>query len=141
MQAFIYRHLVPAQELLASIAGFPRNLSSIRPTDNRPVQIPAGGTVSVKIRMPNVPALKELRLELDDPPPGVTLQEVAAAAEGLTMRLKADGDKAKAGFSDNLIVEMIMNRETKGADGGGSNPKQRVSLGVLPAIPITVVKQ
>jgi hypothetical protein len=140
MQAFIYRHLVPSQEFLACVMNLPRNLAFIRLANNGPVEIPAGGAATVKVLLPNIPMLKDLQLELDEPPPGVTLQESATDTEGITLRLKADGEKVKDGYADNLIVEIILNREGKDAGPDGKKPKQRISLGMLPAIPFKVIQ-
>ena len=80
---------------------------------------------------------KALQVELSDPPAGVTLEAVEPFAGGLALTLKAD-DK-HVGYADNLIVtasaELDVNRQP-----GKPSRMQRVSLGVLPAIPFEVVK-
>ena len=142
-QAFSYHHLVPARELLAVV----------RPTTWRPlpaelpglgpVRVPAGGTALVRVNAPGLPRLGEVHLEPWQPAAGVSLQDVRVLPRGLTFVRKVEGDAGKAGFADNLIVEVFREpparREGEGS-GQPANQPQRVSLGVLPAIPFVVVQ-
>ncbi len=77
--------------------------------------------------MPNA----SIHLELSDPPAGVTLQDVSVIPRGYMLTLKAD-DK-HTGYADNLIVEAFTENNGKGK-ASGPPTKQRVSLGVLPAM-------
>ncbi|MFH0794801.1 MAG: PPC domain-containing protein [bacterium] len=140
MQAFAYRHLVPAQELMVAARGPARVARPLQVVGAEPLRIPVGGTAQVRIRTPRHPMLRDIKLELREPPEGVTLQEVTAIPEGVGFVLRAGSD-AKAGFEDNLIVEAFT--EITGGPQGGNAAKQkrRVSLGVLPAIPIQIVQQ
>jgi hypothetical protein len=144
MQAFLYRHLVPQQELLVAVTGSRPVPTVWRPlvpgiqlASPTPVRIPLGGTVQVQIEAPQVlpdrrqSALQMVRLRLSDPPRGVTLQETTVVPTGLTLTLRADPNIAMAGHSANAIVEAFT-----GPAGGD----QRVSLGVLPAIPFQIVR-
>jgi hypothetical protein len=141
MQAFLYRHLAPSQELMVAVMSTRFRTPPIELAASGPVRIPVGGTAQVRIKTPRGPMLQNMRLELSDPPKGLTLQDVTAVPDGLEFVLKADGDAAKAGFADNLIVEAFT--ETAGGQKGGkaATQRQRVSLGVLPAIPIEIVQR
>ena len=55
MQAFIYQHLVPAEEQLVSIRKNPRGPGSIRLLGDGPVEIPMGGTTVVRLAAPAGP--------------------------------------------------------------------------------------
>jgi hypothetical protein len=79
-----------------------------------------------------------MRLSLDDPPEGVTLQDVAVVPEGLAFRLKAEKGKVEPGFGDNLIVEVAREYFPKGKDGKPSGKKRRYTMGTLPVIPIEI---
>ena len=57
-------------------------------------------------------------------------------ATGVTFVLKAD-DK-HTGYADNLIVEAFTEQNAR-RNGAATGQKQRVSLGVLPAIPFEIV--
>ncbi|MCL5269917.1 MAG: hypothetical protein M1457_05025, partial [bacterium] len=141
MQAFAYWHLVPSQDLTVAIRGARFRMPPIQPVINGPVRIPAGGTAQVQIRAPRFPIPQYLKLELNDPPKGVILQDVKAVPGGLTLTVKADVEAAKPGFADNLIVEMISDRTGGGAKAKAAAPNQRFSIGVLPAIPFEIVRQ
>jgi hypothetical protein len=106
MQAFIYRHLVPSQKLLVSVPpAMGRRGWQIWLTGENPVRIPAGGTALAQFKSPNFRILQNVKLELNDPPAGVTLQRTAVTPDGLALVLKADGKTAKPGYADNLIVD------------------------------------
>jgi hypothetical protein len=139
MQAFAYRHLVPAQQLVALVLGARRAASVPQLVGSGPVKIPAGGTAQVRFFSPAMAFFRDsLHLELSDPPPGVTLQEVQKLPLGVALVLKADKDRA--GYADNLIVSMAVETEIP-AQGKQAARKQRFSLGVLPAIEFDVVGQ
>jgi len=139
MQAFLYRHLAPSQDLMVSVrkSRFRRRLFQL--ADSGIVQIPAGGTARVRIRAPKHPSLPEVELELREPPEGITLQDVTVVPVGLAFNLKADGDTIQPGFADNLIVEAFLEVEGGNQAGNAPNQTQRASLGLLPAIPFEIV--
>jgi hypothetical protein len=146
MQAFLYRHLLPSQELVAASGGgrfrFPPPVIS----SDIPIRIPAGGSATVAFNIPKRGKLDRIDLELNNPPKGLSLHDVSASSGVLTFRLAADGEAVQAGFKDNLIVEAfteLPNRRQsrQGGEGKNKGKKQRISLGVLPAIPIEVLKR
>jgi len=142
MQAFAYRHLVPSRELMVAVrrAQYPAPPAEL--AGGGPVRIPAGGATQVRINIPRRPALlQNIQLALSDPPKGVTLQDVTVLPGGLTFALKADGAAARAGFADNLIVEAFTEMAGRGPAGKAAAQRQRVSLGVLPAIPFEIVQR
>ncbi|MBI4557537.1 MAG: hypothetical protein HY706_08140 [Candidatus Hydrogenedentes bacterium] len=141
MQAFLYRHLVPAQELMVAVTGPLFRGRPIQLAGNYPVRISEGGTAEVRVRAPRSPMLAQVKLELDEPPKGLTLEGVQVAPEGLSFLLKADAGAAQSGLAGNLIVEAFVEKPNAPPDGKPSNQNRRVSLGVLPAIPFEVVKQ
>jgi hypothetical protein len=136
MQAFIYRHLVPSRELVAAVRrrppGLPAELAS-----SDPVRIPAGGRAEVVARMPRHPNLRQVSYELVDPPDGVTLRDASLGSRGVQLKLETDREAVQVGYEDNLIVEAYFIQENQ-REGGGQRSR-RVSLGVLPAIPIEIV--
>jgi len=139
MQAFLYRHLVPAQNLLISVQ---KGRSGLPPTNvaaDGPIRIPVGGSASVLIKMPTRPILEEIRLELRESPAGLTLDQVAIVPQGLSLQLKMDRGGSFKGLRDNIIVEAFREYIPKDKDGIPLNRKRRYSLGVLPAIPIEIV--
>lgn len=139
MQAFIYRHLVPAEELLVLVQGGGGRQPSVELASNTPLQIPSGSSVPVQIRAPKGPALSKVELALSDPPEGVTLEDLAVVPAGLEFSIKVEGEATPPGFTDNLIVEAFADVPVRSRDGKPTNQSRRVSAGYLPAIPIEVV--
>lgn len=139
MQAFAYRHLTPSQELLVAVRGARRAGPPVTLASSDPVRIPAGGAAEVRVLTPKNRRLQDVQFELSEPPKGVTLQEVALVPEGVALTVKADGDAPKPGYADNLIVQAFITPADESQGGKPAKQKQRISLGVLPAIPFEIV--
>lgn len=138
MQAFAYMHLVPSQNLEVAIAGGRRAPIIILLNKDR-LKIPSGGTAITTITI--VPAINinlPISIELSDPPAGITLKDASNTAQGIVLTFAAD-DK-HTGTIDNLIAEVFTTIDVPDKKTG-TTKKQRVSAGVLPAIPVEVVKQ
>ena len=143
MQAFAYRHLVPAQDLKVDVIGSGRRLggAALRLLGKSPVKIPLGGTARVRLATP-VTYLDRVQLELSDPPDGLTIQEVSGSREGAEILLASDAAKAKPGLKGNLIVNVYAVKAATTA--GKIKPKaqgnaRRTVLTTLPAIPFEMV--
>jgi hypothetical protein len=141
MQAFLYRHLVPAQDFMVLMRHSRSGMPSVKLAADGPVQIPAGGSVRVLVKVSSTRLAEEMRLELKDPPVGVILDEVSVVPKGLELTLKANEETSRGCCADNLIVEVVREYTPKEKDGTPSKQKRRYSLGVLPAIPIEIVPQ
>lgn len=141
MQAFLYRHLVPANALLAFVQKARWGAPPVELAGDGPVRIPAGGSATVQFRTANRRAnFKGMQLELNEPPEGLTLRGVHIVPGGLEFRLQADKELMQDGFTGNLIVEAIRETPVQGKDGKPTNQKRRFSMGVFPAIPVRVVQ-
>jgi hypothetical protein len=141
MQAFYYHHLVPAKDWLAEVTGAPRPnaRAAFKIEAESAVKVPRGGAVGVRVVL-NAPRLGDsLRLELNQPPEGIAIQDVETVRDGVEIVLRADAAKVKAGLKGNLIVDAYMDRA---ATPGAKQPtaRRRVSLGTLPAIPFEIVE-
>ena len=139
MQAFAYRHLVPAQEMRVAVSGRNASKGAIRVLSEMPVKIPSGGTVQVRIGVPgSVPAGK-LQIELSDPPDGISVKSTSPSGMGTEMVLQSDAAKIKPGLKGNLIVSVFVvpsvSPEKAKAQGGA----RRFPAGSVPAIPFEVV--
>lgn len=141
MQAFLYRHLTPSQQLLATVEKSKFRVPPVRLASGETVRIALGGSAEVQVSVPKSPLLANVQLELRDPPQGILLDSVAPAQGGLAFHIKADATAAKAGLIDNLIVEAFGEPPADAKEGKGPSAKRRPSLGYLPAIPIEVVEQ
>jgi len=140
MQAYLYRHLVPAQKLLVLVKKARWRAPSIELAGDGPVRIPAGGSAQVLIKTQRRPMLKEMQLELNEPPEGITLHDVTVVPEGLAFQLKTDRNTMQSGFADNLIVEAFREFTPKQQEGKPAPQRRRVSMGFFPAIPIEIVQ-
>jgi hypothetical protein len=141
MQAFLWRHLAPSQQLMVAVTGGRRNEPPVTLADSEPVRIPANGSVQVLIRVPKNPILPQVRLALNDAPDGVTLHDVTVVPEGLAFTLKADGGKVEAGLTDNLIIDAFAAPPPKKPGTKGPKQKGPTPLGVLPAVAFEVVAE
>jgi hypothetical protein len=136
MQAFLYRHLVPSQELFAAGLNARWIVPPIEPNFSNPVKIKSGTTTQIIFKTANRPAYERMKFELNSAPEGLTLQDVNVAAGKLIFNLKAD-EKIKKGLCDNLIIDISIEVEQKQNRDKQKNQKM-VNFGVIPAIPITV---
>jgi len=139
MQAFLYRHLVPTQEFLVVVQKARWGAPPVELDGKGPVRISVGGSGRVLFKTNRPQSLKQVTLELNEPPEGVTLHDVAVVRGGLTFRLKADKDLAQQGLADNLIVEAFRESTPKQQKGKPAPPKRRTLMGTFPAIPIEIV--
>ena len=151
MQAFAYWHLVPMPELLVAVTA-PRPMSLVwRPlvegmtlADAGPLEIPQGGTAQVVVTArPILPdrlqtPLGAVRFTLPQPPRGVRLQGVRMTPTGVALIFKADANSTQVGATGNLLVAADVRVEGAHPAGLAGLGTERVSLGVLPAIPIRI---
>lgn len=138
MQAFLYRHLVPSQDLEVSVLDRPLLRQTLAILDTVPVKIPAGGTATVRVRTPGRPGNTNLDLELNEPPDGITLAGFQRGDGQGKIVLRCDGAKIKPGASGNLIINIVTNRR-RGAGGGKARNQPPAPIGSLPAIPFQIV--
>jgi len=137
MQAFAYRHLVPAKELAVAVTG--RGMPGVRILDATPVKIPAGGTARVRIGAPSSAFADRFKLELGEPPDGITIQNISPIREGAEIELAADAAKVRPGLKGNLVVNAFAARPQAAGKGPANN--RRPFAGTLPAIPFEIVPQ
>jgi hypothetical protein len=141
MQAFAYRHLVPAQDLEVVVSGRFMNRTPLKILSATPVKIPAGGSARVRVATPGGGGANRFRLELSEPPDGIALEKVSPVSDGTELELKSDAAKTKPGLKGNLIVRILPGQ---GIAAGQKNKKQgnqmRLAVGTLPAIPFEIVQ-
>jgi len=128
MQAFLYRHLVPTEELLAIVPWSPGHAEITDPPPGETLRVPAGGRGIIRVRAPRNAPLSRFRWTLSDPPEGITLGNILTDADGFSLAVWARGEELETGVADNLIIDV---------SAAGAN-RRRLSLGVL-AVPYEVV--
>jgi hypothetical protein len=138
MQAFAFRHLVPAQEWKIRVTGAGRARGPWKASLDKPVKLPAGGTAPVRISIPVGRMTEMVRLQLNEPPEGVSIQSATPVRDGMEITLRADSGKLKPGLKGNLIMDAFMERAGAAANGKKAAAR-RQPLGVLPAIPFEIV--
>ena len=136
MQAFLWRHLVPVREQVLEVQKVRWKSPDMKLASTERINIPAGGSTQVVIRTPRRPLLDELELELNDAPAGFSLADVRTVRNGLAFKIQVEEGTSLDGYQDNLIVETFRSIERQTNKG---KQIQRVSMGVLPAIPVEVV--
>ena len=162
MQAFAYRHLVPAKELLVMVPGSGASKGSgdplgkggkskkssaagktgknqIQVVGDIPVKIPADGTTQVRIALPAYLLLSAVQVELGEPPEGISVGSAEPAPDGITFTIRNDAEKAKPGLKGNLILNLYVKVPAK-TKNGKTRPEKRNSLATLPALPFEIVR-
>ncbi len=140
MQAFLYRHLVPSEELMVNVQKKKWSAPRVKLIGDSPVPVPAGGSVEVTLKVVGkrwIP--KKMTLALKHGPDGISLEKTTVAGRKVTFVLKADKDAMEKGFRDNLIVEAFNEYTPKPKKGTKSTQKKRNPIGFMPAIPIQIV--
>jgi hypothetical protein len=135
MQAFAYRHLVPEKEWMVRVNGAGAGIA-VRPLADKGVKLASGGTAPLEVFVP--PRLMDgMVLLLNDPPDGISIQEVQPAPNGMSLVLRA-GPKAAPGLKGNLILDAFVDRIV--TPQNGKPTKRRNLLGTLPAVPFEVTQ-
>ncbi|MBA4149620.1 MAG: hypothetical protein H0X66_16030 [Verrucomicrobia bacterium] len=137
MQAFAYRHLVPAQELNVAVSSRYTQKWSVKPFTQ--VIIPMGGTTKLRISTPYNPK-QTLSLELNDPPDGLTIEDISFDRNGAEIVLRSDADTAKP-VEGNLIMGVFLKKTDDSKTNSSRGNKRLAPLGILPAIPFAIVAQ
>jgi hypothetical protein len=139
MQAFAYRHLVPADSLKITVLARGGTRMPARIIGSGTATLPAGGSTRVQVALPPMKNFEHVQLELSEPPEGLSLRDAAVGEAGAEFVLAADASKVKPGLRGNLIVTVSGERVPPQR---GSQPapvaRRRVPLGVLPAIPFEI---
>jgi len=146
MQAYYYHHLVVAQEWLVDIIGRGQAAIPFKPRDQKEVKLPSGGTVETHFVGPHGPQMQTVQMTLSEPPDGLSIQKVSLSDTGVDVVFRADAAKLKPGWKGNAIIEATVERAVQAPAAGAKAAAakavpatRRVSLGMLPAVPIEIV--
>jgi hypothetical protein len=137
MQAFIYRHLVPAEAwLIVPARGRRAPIWTLdAPT---PIKLSPKGTTTFRIRTDRWNPKNGLHLVLDDPPEGVALKGVKQTKDGFDVTLAVQAGKVPKGLRTNLIFEAYNEFTVRGGPAKGKT--RRTSIGHVPAIPVVLAE-
>ncbi len=131
MQAFLWRHLVPATEMLAIETGRGRRITQELAVRPEVVSLGNDTGATVSINLPKEYYRKALKFKLKDAPRGITLKDTTYswAKQNLLLNLKCDEIPPDAADDGNLIVEIYVEQKL-----GNSGKIRLIPQGVLPAI-------
>jgi hypothetical protein len=139
MQAFIYRHLVPAESIQVAVTGTARG-SSMKVLTTHSVRIPVGGVSRVPVRVSGRSFFGEMQFELSGPPDGIAIETVHRGRGERELVLRCDAREVKPRQRGNLIINVFA---AKTGDDSGKGKEQRkkrrILLTALPAIPYEIV--
>jgi hypothetical protein len=142
MQAFLNRHLVPADAVSVMVSGRGRGTPApMRILGPQPVKIPEGGRARVRVGLP--PAIlgfETVAFELSSPPEGLALEDVSVTQAGAAFTLTADSSRVTPGLRGNLIITVSGERVPPAAQPTPAARRSRVALGSLPALAFEVVR-
>jgi len=133
MQAFAYRHLVPAQTLIAMSIGRIRFRSEPRVLTASPVRLSAGGTARVELHLPTGGFIRDIRYELVAAPDGLSV----VSCTNNTLTLQADAAKLSPGQTGNLIIAAF-GAPPKRPDAPPQANALRFPLATFPAVPYLI---
>jgi hypothetical protein len=140
MQAFAYRHLVPAQDLKVTTIKRAAVRAPAVILSELPVKIPLGSTARVRVTMPAPRFFDKVQFELSEPPEGITVRDASSDQTGTEIMLQAEAAKVKRGLKGNLIVNVLGERTPAPGKAKAKANRQRVPLATLPAIPFEIVE-
>lgn len=138
MQAFIYRHLVPSQQLVAVASRDRRGRPPMRLARNGPVLLRPGARSEVRFIDPASSRTARLRMELRQPPAGIAIRSVEQEGKQTVLVLATDPAQIEPGLAGNLIVDLFDDGDSRGKRGKPPRKARRTALGTLPAIPFRV---
>ncbi len=133
MQAFAYRHLVPAKELKVSvIRGAPGLRAVVRVLGETKLKFSPDGKATLRVAVPIGRMFDNLKAELSEPPAGIVLEQFKMRGEIMELLFSADPEKANPGTRGNLIV--LLTGERSGGNTTKVASRPRITLTALPAI-------
>jgi hypothetical protein len=140
MQAFFYRHLVPAKDLMVAVTGPSMFRVPVKVLTESPVKVPAGGIARIRIAAPPGWFAVQAQLELSESPDGISIRNVSASPGSMELELRSDAEKAKPGLKGNLIL--TASGVNAGAEGKTKTlgNQRRMPLGTLATIPFEIVQ-
>ncbi len=133
MQAFLWRHLVPAAQWLAQIT--PR-APVLRIASPELARLTPAKPLTVKIELaPQGPAYDTLTAELVNPPPGPAITASRLRGRTLELTLTADTLPPANQRAGNLIFSISGTRANRNAKADAKNAAKPRPLGLAPALP------
>ena len=142
MQAFIYRHLVTADQFLCSVARGNASGAALALNVDRPIRLKSGGTTEVRFTNNARRAMPaDIEFVLRDAPPGIDIAGAEIVEGDIVLTLRTDAAQATSDLKGNLIVDAFLERTVPSRDASAPPRVRRSALGTLPAIPFEIVRR
>ncbi|MGQ9505935.1 MAG: PPC domain-containing protein [Thermogutta sp.] len=138
MQAFYYHHLVPAGDWAVNVTSRSRyGVAWVIPPE-KAMTIPIKD--KAEIRLPWIGSSgTTVRLELSNPPEGLSVADVVRDSSGVRVVLTVDKEKIKPGTKGNLVFQVYNETQRRGLIAT-STQTVRSLAGWLPAVPFVVTE-
>jgi len=110
IQAFSYKHLVPAKEFVVDVTEKAKVIVSHQISGNNILHIPKGGSVDIEMEINRGEGYNEkLKFVLINPPKGITMAEKQITEKDLktSITIKSNDKESKTGFKGNLIFQVM----------------------------------
>jgi hypothetical protein len=143
MQAFLWRHLVPARECLAAVLPGKSRVPPVQRIGEGRVEVPAGGEAVLRYRVPQWIARRGVEVVAVEVPDGLTLRSEIHAPDEIAVHLTAEAAKLKPGDTDNLILGALIKQEPSATDARKPARTNRgaAPVVVLPAVTMTIQQE
>lgn len=144
MQAFLWRHLVPAEQFSAHVRGNGRWVPVVTLAEKKPVRLRRGGTTKVRFQSSRPVPTGSVVFEVIGGPTGVTVERVEHRHNGFVVVLRTSKEAERDKLVDNLILEAYgvtpqrATAKSKKKNKKRKAPNRNRSLGVLPAVPYVI---
>jgi hypothetical protein len=139
MQAFLWRHLVPVEQLLVTGIASKWRRPPMRREGPSVVEFNSGETMQIGFRSAIRKKEKHLELDVYHPSEGFSVESVTPVEGGLDAGIQIAPEGLTPGHRGNLILEGFIVREIKNKNGKPTGKTRRIPLGILPAVPFEVV--
>jgi len=99
--------------------------------------------VRVQVSAPAGNFANRFQLELDNPPDGIRLTNVASVPAGLELEFSCDAGKVKLGSAGNLICNVVPKNfdSANSKKKAGNLPRKAAAIATLPAVPYLVLSE
>ena len=159
MQAFLYRHLLPAEDFIVSTSKgkvwflAPDELDFTTPAEtdsgeravtmDAPLRLVPGGAAKVSIKLPPEYAsrVKGVRFALERPPKGISIGATTISPDAVSFVLSVDAATKPNPKVDTLVLSVWKEATPKGGKKKGVKPKKRSwPLRYFLTVPFTIDK-
>ncbi len=139
MQAFLYRHLVTAENLLVAPIKRGRRIPEMRLETETPLKIVPGRDVEVRIKTGKHPVFKDVLFQAVNPQKGLSIAGFKHdGSETMSFQISADNDIQENDSVKNLVLETLIQVTPKRGNSKSPGKKRTWPLGFYIPVPYSV---